>query len=180
MTAAAISPMDQAGRLKLLGLVAALMIMPVIVLRAIAGHEWDPGDVVFLGILFAGITIALEVAARIPDRRAYGAGLGLAVLAGLAQIWVNLAVGIIGSEDNPINLIYAAVIAVAVIAAVSFGLRAEGMAKAMVAAALAQSATFLVAFAAGFGFTGPITIFFVSLWLISAWLFRRAERGRPI
>ena len=84
------------GRLTLLGAVAALMIVPVIVLRAIEGQEWDPGDAVFLLILVGGIGLALEVAARVPDRIAYGAAFGLAILAGLIQAWVNLAVGIIG------------------------------------------------------------------------------------
>lgn len=178
MTAGTWIETDQSGRLKLLGLVAALMAVPVIVLRAIEGYEWDPGDAVFLGILFLGITMSLEVAARVPDRLAYGAGLGLAIFAGFAQIWVNLAVGIIGSEDNAINLIYVAVIGIAVLGAVIAGFRARHMVKAMAATAVAQAATFFIALVAGFGFTGPITIFFVSLWLISSWLFRRAARVR--
>ena len=167
-------------RVGLLGGIAALMIVPVVVLRAIHGYEWDPGDAVFLLILLCGIGLALEVAVRVPGRFAYGAGLGLAILAGLLQIWVNLAVGIIGSEDDPINLIYAAVIAVSLIGAVVAGFGARGMARAMVATALTQAAAFVVALGAGFGFTGPITIFFVSLWLISAGLFRRAAGDRDI
>ena len=178
MTAGTWIAMEQSGRLKLLALIAALMVVPVIVLRAVEVYEWDPGNAVFLGILFLGIAVSLEVAARVPDRLAYGAGLGLAIFAGFAQIWVNLAVGIIGSEDNPINLIYLAVIVIAVFGAVIAGFRARHMVKAMAATALAQATTFFVALAAGFGFTGPITIFFVSLWLISSWLFRRAARVR--
>ena len=74
-------------------------------------------------------------------------------------------------------MIYAAVIGVALAGAAFAGFRAAAMARAMIATALAQGASFLVALGAGFGFTGPITIFFVSLWLISAWLFRRAAGG---
>jgi hypothetical protein len=179
--------MEQAGRtlktgsrMKLIGAVAALMVIPVVALRAMDDVEWDPGDAVFLAILLTGITLALEVAARVPGRLAFAAGIGLALLAGLLQIWVNLAVGIIGSEDNPINLMYAAVVAIAVTAAALTQFEAEGMKRAMVAAAAAQGATFFIALGAGFGFTGPITIFFVSLWLIAAWLFRRAAEARPI
>lgn len=180
MAAGALDRTKALGRVGLLGGIAALMIVPVVVLRAIHGYEWDPGDAVFLLILVSGIGLALEVAARVPDRIAYGAGLGLAILAGLLQVWVNLAVGIIGSEDDPINLIYAVAIAVAVAGAAIAGFRSAGMAKAMLAAAIAQAATFVVALGAGFGFTGPITIFFVSLWLISAGLFRRAAGDRDI
>ena len=43
-----------------------------------------------------------------------------------------------------------------------------------------ENLPFVVALGAGFGFTGPITIFFVSLWLISAGLFRRAAGDRDI
>ena len=84
----------------------------------------------------------------------------------------------IGSEDNPANLIYAAVIAVAVAAALLARFRPAGMAGAMVAAAVAQAAAFAVALGAELGFTGPITVFFVALWLASAWLFRKAAQAR--
>ena len=163
-------------RLTRLSAIGALMVIPVIVLRAAEGYQWDPGDAVFLIILLGIVAIAHEVMLRVSDRKAYGAAVGLAVFTGLAQIWVNLAVGIIGSEDNPANLIYAGVIAVALIGAVLAGFRAKGMAAAMAATAIAQASTFFVALAAGFGFTGPITIFFTCLWLISAALFRRSAR----
>src|SRR5687768_3930776 len=76
-----------------------------------------------------------------PDR--LWRGLGLAILTGLLQAWVNLAVGVIGSEDNPFNLIYLAVIAVAVAGSAIAGFRATGLARAMVATALAQAAVFV-------------------------------------
>ena len=45
----------------------------------------------------------------------------------------------------------------------------------------AENATELLptpgALAAGLGFTGPITVFFCSLWLTAAALFRRAARA---
>jgi len=164
-------------RLTRLGGIAVLMVVPVIVLRSAEGHRWDPGDAIFLMILLAIVAIAHEVTLRVSERRAYGAAVGLALFTGLAQIWVNLAVGIIGSEDNPANLIYAGVIAVALIGAILAGLRAKGMAVAMAATAIAQASTFFVALAAGFGFTGPITIFFTCLWLMSAALFRSSARS---
>ena len=167
-------------RLTRLSATAALMVIPVIVLRAAEGYEWDPGDAVFLTILLGVVAIAHEVMLRVSDRRAYGAAVGLAFFTGLAQIWVNLAVGIIGSEDNPANLIYAGVIAVALIGAILAGFRAKGMAVAMAATAIAQSSTFFVALAAGFGFTGPITVFSTCLWLISAALFRRSAGAQAL
>ncbi|HEV2078673.1 MAG TPA: hypothetical protein VGR19_02085 [Allosphingosinicella sp.] len=157
---------------------AALMVLPLTAVRGLDPGAWDPpGDFMFLAILLAGVGAAYEVAVRVPHRRAYRAAAAVAIAAGLIQIWVNLAVGIIGSEHNPANWIYAAVVAVAAIGAVAARFRATGMAAAMTAAALAQILAFFVALAAGLGFTGPITVFFAGLWLISAWLFRKAARA---
>ena len=156
--------------------VAALMVLPVVVLRAFEGGEWDPGDAIFLAILFGGVALAYEIAARVPGRRAYPAAVGIAVAAVLLNAWINLAVGIIGSEDNPANFIYHALIAVALVGSVVAGFRPLGMAHAMAATAGAQALAFVAALAAGLGFTGPITVFFTGLWLISAGLFLRAAR----
>lgn len=166
-----------AQRTKVWGGAAALMLLPLLIVRGVDGAAWDsPGDFIFLAILLAGVGIAYEVAARVRDRRAYAAAVGLALWAGLLSTWINLAVGIIGSEDNPANLLYAGVLGVAAVGAVLARFRAEGMARAMIAAAIAQVLVLLVALAAGLGFTGPITVFFAALWLISAWLFSRAAR----
>jgi hypothetical protein len=156
---------------------AALMALPVIAIRSVDGAESDPGDFVFLLILLVGVGGAYELATRVPERAAYGAGIALALAAALLSGWINLAVGIIGSEDNPANWVFAAPPAAALLGALMSRFRAAGMAGAMVAAAIAQGATFIVAIAADLGFTGPITIFFVSLWLLSAMLFRRAARA---
>jgi hypothetical protein len=153
------------------------MVVPVLAVRGIDPAAWDPpGDFMFLGILLLGVGIAYEVARRVPEHMAYVAGLGLAAWAAFLNIWINLAVGIIGSEDNPANLLYAAVIAVAGIGALLIRFRPTGMRAVMIVTAGAQVLVFFVALVAGFGFTGPVTVFFAALWLISAWLFQRAAR----
>ena len=38
----------------------------------------------------------------------------------------------------------------------------------------------LIALVAGFGFTGPITVFFAGLWLASAWLFEKAGKEQRL
>ena len=165
-------------RLAVWGGAAALMLLPVLAVRGTDPAAWDPpGDFIFLAILLAGVAIAYELAARVPERRAYAAGAGVALAAGLLSAWINLAVGIIGSEDDPANLVYAGVIAVALIGAALARFRPSGMARAMAAAAIAQALAFAVALVGGLGFTGPITVFFTALWLISAWLFGRAARA---
>lgn len=161
-------------RLAVWGGAAALMLLPVFALRIAGEAPSDPGDFVFLLILLAGVGGAWELADRVGDRNAYRAASAIALAAVLLCAWINLAVGIVGSEDDPANLIYAAILAVAAFGAIAARLRPRGMARAMTAAAVAQLLAFAFVLAAGRGFTGPITLFFAALWLISASLFRRA------
>lgn len=153
------------------------MLAPPLVLELIDERAGDPGDFVFGGVLFLIVAVAFELAAWVPDRSAYRAGLTLAAVTALANIWINLAVGIIGSENNPANLVYGAVLAFGLLWASLVRFQPAGLAQAMTATAIAQAAIFIVVLIAGLGFTGPITVFFVGLWLTSAWLFRRAAQA---
>lgn len=159
--------------------VAGLMLLPVLPERIGGDAAWEPGNFMFLGILFLAAAAAFEVALRTPSRLAYRVAAGIAASAALLQIWINLAVGIIGSEDDPANAIYLGVLAVGVLGPIIARFQARGMCQAMMAAAFAQLLALLVALAAGLGFTGPITVFFTTLWLTSAWLFRRAADEPP-
>jgi len=151
------------------------MLLPVLAIRGVDAAAWGlPGDFVLLAFLLAGVGLAYELAARVPDRSAYRAAAVIALAAAFLNVWINLAVGIIGSEDNPANWMYAGVLAIAALGAVLARFRPGGMARAMIAAVIAQAIVFAVALVTGLGFTGPITVFFAALWIISAWLFRRA------
>ncbi|HVF38022.1 MAG TPA: hypothetical protein VNA29_08810 [Sphingomicrobium sp.] len=108
-------------------------------------------------------------------RSAYCIGVGIAVVAALMTIWVNLAVGMIGNEENPLNLMYGGVILVALVGALIARFKPEGMAGAMIAAAIAQVVVAVVAQLYGH-FTWGLTIFFGGAWLLSAVLFRNAAR----
>jgi hypothetical protein len=110
---------------------------------------------------------------------AYRAAGGVALAAAFILVWMNLAVGIIGNEDNPANLMYGGVLAVGIIGAVIARFQPHGMARALVATALAQALAAVIALIAGLGYTFILTGFFVALWLISAWLFRKAHVGQP-
>ncbi|HEX8383349.1 MAG TPA: hypothetical protein VF592_08240 [Sphingomonas sp.] len=154
------------------------MVVPVVAMRLPHGLAHDAADFVFLAALLVGMGGVGELAARVPDRWARRAAAGLALAALLLQGWMILAVGIIGSEDDPANLVHVGVFAAAGIGAALARGQPAGMARAMTATAIAQVAAFGVALATGLGFTGPITLFLAALWLWSAWLFRRAARRR--
>lgn len=121
--------------------------------------------------------------ARTMGGGAYRAAIGVALATGLLLIWSNLALGLIGSEDNPANRMYAGVLAVALVGAIVARFRPAGMARAMTATAAAQALVAAIALTAPVS-TGPVwpedvimlTGFFAALWLLSAWLFRKAAR----
>jgi hypothetical protein len=101
-------------------------------------------------------------------------------------VWVSLGVGIIGKDGDPANLMYFGVLAVGIIGALVARLQPDGMARALVATALAQALVAAIALIARLGlpWSGPAEIlalngFFIALFAGSAWLFRRAARGRP-
>jgi len=101
-------------------------------------------------------------------------------------VWINGAVGMIGDEDNPANLLFMGVILLAVIGAVFAGFRARGMAFAMYAAAFAQTMIGAAILAIGWGSEDPpgtvgllmLNGVFVALWLLSGGLFRLAARDQ--
>jgi len=124
-----------------------------------------------LTILCGGV----ELAVRMSRRRAYRAASGIALVAGFLLVWMNLAVGIIGSEENPLNLMYGGVLVVGLLGALLARFRPAGMVRTMAAMAAAQVVVAAVAQAAGH-FTWVLTAVFVAAWLASAWLYRKAAR----
>jgi hypothetical protein len=116
-------------------------------------------------------------------RSAYRAGVGVALGVSFLQVWMNLAVGIVGSEDNPVNLGFFGVIVTAAACAFTARFRAEGMARAMVAVAGVQGMLAVVIATAPSTVRddpkGPLGVLVLSAifmvgWLAAAALFRRS------
>jgi hypothetical protein len=107
------------------------------------------------------------------------------VTTGIVLLWVNGAVGLIGNEDNPANLMYAGVLAIGLIGAALARLQPLGMAWALSVTAVAQ---FLVpviavivwrpAFSPGVVQVFGLNFAFVLMFAGSALLFRRAGTER--
>ena len=114
---------------------------------------------------------------------AYRSAVSTALLAAFILVWVNGAVGIIGSENNRANLMYFGVLAVGLVGAVIARFRPYGMTRALFATALAQALVTMIAVIGGLGmpWSPPLELvllngFFIALWVRSAWLFRSASR----
>jgi hypothetical protein len=161
---------------------ALILLLPLLAMQFTDEVVWDETDFAVTGAILFGACGAYELAARMTRNIAYRAAVGVAVVAAVILIWINFAVGIIGSEDNPANLMYGGVLAVGILGAVIVRFKPHGMAGTLAATALAQALAGVIALVAGLGSAGAnwpgaivfLTGFFAALWLVSAWLFRKA------
>jgi hypothetical protein len=153
---------------------AVVLLLPLVAMQVTDEVDWDLADFLFAGALLLAAGVGYELVVRRTSDRAYRAAAAVALGAAFLLVWANAAVGVIGSEDNPANLMYWGVPAVAIAGALVARLRAAGMALVMVATAAAQVLVDVIAVVSGMGFAGPVTLFFAALWLLSGWLFRKA------
>jgi hypothetical protein len=160
------------------------LLLPLIAMQFTHEVVWDETDFSVLGAMLFGACGAYELAARTTRNVAYRAAVGVAAAAAFILVWMNLAVGIIGPEDNPANLMYGGVLAVGISGALIVRFQPHGMARALAATALAQALVGVIALIARLGSTGAswpwavvfLTGFFAALWLISASLCGKAAR----
>jgi hypothetical protein len=169
------------NRWRILGWGAAVALL---VLPFVAKAPWTLSDYVFAGAVLAIVGGLFEVAVRTSRNLAYRGGIALALATSLLLVWINGAVGIIGNEGNPANLMFLVVILVAIAGAIVARGRAEGMARAMAVAAGAQALVLAIVAVRGLGATEPPGLpgvlaligVFALMWLGSAGLFRLAAR----
>ncbi|MCG5485600.1 MAG: hypothetical protein KK482_18040 [Sinorhizobium meliloti] len=168
------------------GAAAALMLLPLLAMQVTEEVVWDVADFAVFGAMLIAAGGVYEVSARFAAGNAYRAAVGLALATAFLLVWVNLAVGIIGTEDDPANLLYGGVLAFGIIGAFIARFQPAGMARAFFATALAQALVAAVAVAAGMGYPAspPLEILcvnalFAMLWLASALLFRKAAQEKP-
>ena len=161
---------------------AALLTLPAIAMQFTREVNWKGSDFAVMGAMMLLAGLALEGLVRTSPSWPFRIGAAVAVLAGFLMIWVNLAVGVFGDEDNLANLMFLAVIAVAIIGSLLARGRAAAMATAMGSAAASVVAVSAIAW---FGEMTPpgargvyevvvSTALFGGLWLISAALFHLA------
>jgi hypothetical protein len=160
----------------------AILLIPLVAMQFTHEVNWTLSDFLVMGVLLFGAGLTFVLIARMGDSTPYRLAVGVAVGAGLLLIWGNLAVGFIGNEDNPANLLYGSVLAVALIGAFVARFRPLGLSRAMLAAALTQ---FLVPVVAALIWKPEVNLgmvqvlvlntVFAGLWVGAALLFRRAS-----
>ncbi len=131
-------------------------------------------DFAIVGVLVLGAGLLFEYASSRAGNVAHRLAVGIAVLAGLGLVWVNLAVGMIGDEGNPANLMYVLVLAVALIGASVGRFAPREASLAMFATAGAHVIVVVIAVAANLGPELRADGSFIAAWVASALLFRQA------
>ncbi len=169
---------DTPWRILVWGGLAALLALPLVAMQFTEEVDWTGFDFLVMGLLLATVGGCFELAMRMSRNWTYRIGFGVAVVTGFLTIWVNLAVGMIGNEDNPANLVFLGVLLVAAVGAIAARFRPDGMSKAMVAAAVAQAGASVYAATLGETRDAIFIAGFCLLWLAAAGLFRLARAGQ--
>jgi len=166
-------------RIAVWGVATCLLLTPWVAMQFTQEVNWTGFDFLVFGTMLLVACGTYELAAWKTGNTAYRAAAGVAVAAAFVLVWINLAVGIIGSEHNPANLMFGGVLGVGVIGAIIARFQPQGMAGALIATALAQAFVGAIALVAGWGHEAVVLSgFFVALWLASALLFRKAALQR--
>ena len=163
--------------------VALLLLIPLVLTirnRGVdgGGAGWTVFDFVTMGTLLFGAGVVYELVAKMGDVT-YQTAVGLAVATSVLLVWIDGSVGIIGGSANGM---YFGVLVVGVIGALVAQLRPGGMARALLAMAVAQALVPVVAlligtrdFAPGVVRVFALNAVFVILFVGAALLFRRAS-----
>jgi hypothetical protein len=158
-----------------------LMIPAAAMLFKIEGWAWGAADFVIVWVVIASSVATYKFVAGKAPNRTYRIAAGGAVTTGVILMWINGAVGLIGSENNPANLMYGGVLAVGLIGAAIARLQPLGMARALFVTAVAQFLVPVIAlmiwrpdFSPGVVQVFGLNFGFVLMFAGSSFLFRRA------
>jgi hypothetical protein len=161
-------------RLAMWGGAAVLLLSPAVAMHFGAGGvDWGAADFIAMAIMLGVACGACELVALASSSGAYRMAGGIAVGTAFLTVWINLAVGMIGSEDDPYNLLFGGVLAIALAGAVVARFEAARMVRAMAVTAVAQ------ALAGALGLPSDprgaiFSMLFAIPWLVSALLFQKA------
>ncbi len=127
--------------LRLVGwsLAALIMLLPLVASQLSDEVDWSAGDHLFAAVMLGGVGLLFELAIRRSNDNAYRWGVLVALAAGFLLMWINAAVGIVGSGANTANTLYFSVLAITLSGCWVADFQAKGMSAAMFATAAAQA-----------------------------------------
>lgn len=174
------SPLWRGVRWLVWGGLAFLLLLPLVAMQVTSEVDWTVFDFVVMGVLLSMVGGAYELTVRVARSNTYVVAACIAVGTAFLTIWINLAVGIIGDEDNRANIMFVGVLAIAFIGAVLAWLEPLRMARAAEVTAAAQAMVGIAAL-----FIAPdqpegviLSGILAAAWYASGRLFRVAARDQ--
>lgn len=165
-----------AWRLLVWGGALAFLAFPLVGMQFSDEIHWTGGDFAAMGVLLGIVCLAFEVAARLATSQAFLVASSMAIGASFLLVWINLAVGIIGSEDNRENLLFAGVLVVAITGSLLARLQPRRMAWAMWATGAVQAAVGVYALVGGHLEAVFLCVLFTGVWTTSGLIYRDVAR----
>jgi predicted membrane channel-forming protein YqfA (hemolysin III family) len=156
----------------------ALILTPLVAMQFTSEVNWDETDFIVASIIFGIVGGLIELAVRISKNWFFRFGAMFAVLAGFMVVWSNLAVGMIGNEDNPVNLWFGVVLLIAIAGSATSRLHKAVLPAAMFAAGVVQASIGLFAGILGSDPRGGVFSIVLALpWIIAGALFANARHA---
>jgi len=180
-------PLSQSA-LTVAGVAAAFLLIPLIAMQFSTDVNWTISDFIFAFVMIFGTGFTYKLVTRTTSDVTYRIAVGFTVFSALLLVWVNLAVGIVGSEDNPFNVLYFGVLFVGIIGSLFVRFQAKGMIYVLGVASLVIVGITIAAFIQGFHQAPQgsvyqllgVNAFFIMLFLICAVTFYHASKNRPL
>lgn len=167
----------RACRVVVWGGAGLLLLLPWLAMQVGTGVNWDVVDFIVFGAMLGLAAGACEIVLRASGHWVYRLAAAIAIGTAFLTVWTNLAVGMIGSQDNAANLLFGAVLLVAAAGALLVRMRAAGMVVVMATAAAAQMIASVVAVLwSGWDAAVVLALGFALPWLASSLLFLAASR----
>ncbi|SFP95021.1 hypothetical protein [Parafilimonas terrae] len=114
-----------------------LLAIPFTAMQFTKEVNWSASDFIIMGLLIFGTGLSYVFLTRYSSGFTHRAAFALAVGTTFLLIWVNLAVGLIGSGPNAANLMYAGIVAIVIIGTLLSRFTSKGMKHVMFIAAFA-------------------------------------------
>lgn len=167
--------LDNVLRLLMWSGLLGLWLLPIIAKQFTDEVQWTTMDHLFWFFLLGIPGLFVDIVSRMTTNWFYRGGVVIGLATSFVITWANLAVGIVGNEENPVNLIFFGVVAIAMLGSPLVGFKAARLRWVFYLAAAAQALTALVALQAE-----PFVLVFcgvtTALWLTAATLFGQAAK----
>ena len=157
-----------------------ILSVPLVSMQFTNQVHWSGSDFLIMGALIFGMGFLYVLLARASANILHRVAVALAIGATFLLIWVNLAVGLIGSGPNAANLMYIAIVTIVIAGTFLSRFTIKGMERVMFVAALTLLIVALIQLLAkmyqypGSSVTEIIGVnaFFAVLFCVSGLLFR--------